>query len=75
MADRGPGIPEQALAHIFKPFFRADGNEGKAGFGLGLAGVKAIVEGHGGTIGVSNRPHGGCRFTVKFPKPFAPLIT
>ena len=72
VADRGPGIPEQALAHIFKPFFRADGNEGKAGFGLGLAGVKAIVEGHGGTIGVSNRSHGGCRFTVKFPKPFAP---
>lgn len=69
VADRGPGIPEQALPHVFKPFFRADGSGGKAGFGLGLAGVKAIVEGHGGGVSVRNRPGGGCVFTVKLPRP------
>ncbi|MBS2022779.1 MAG: GAF domain-containing protein [Deltaproteobacteria bacterium] len=52
--DTGPGIPVDVRARIFQPFFTTKAT----GTGLGLAVVKRIIEGHGGTIGVGNRKHG-----------------
>jgi len=58
--DNGPGVPEDLLARIAEPFFRADpARSGDGGAGLGLAIVQAIVDGHGGRLEIANRsPHG-----------------
>ena len=58
VADEGPGIAPEHLAHVFDRFYKADASrEGvSGGSGLGLSIVKAIVERHGGTIGVTSEP-------------------
>lgn len=61
--DNGPGIPTDALEHIFNPFFTTK----HKGTGLGLAIVHRIIEAHGGTITAENksdRDGGGARFTI-----------
>jgi two-component system OmpR family sensor kinase len=67
--DHGPGLPEGAGANVFDRFWRAEGGRerGKAGAGLGLAIVAAIVEAHGGTVGAANAPGGGAEFVVELP--------
>jgi two-component system phosphate regulon sensor histidine kinase PhoR len=66
--DEGVGIEAAELPHIFDPYFRA-GNRPKArGFGIGLAAVKAVVEGHGGRVEVESEPGSGSLFTVHLPK-------
>ena len=64
--DTGPGIPEDALPHIFEPFYRADPSRSQQipGSGLGLAIVKMIVEHHGGKIEVTSQPEAGSVFDV-----------
>lgn len=64
VTDAGPGIEPDQRAAIFEPF--RSGAVAGAG-GIGLAICKAIVEGHGGTIAVSDNPAGGARFTVILP--------
>jgi two-component system phosphate regulon sensor histidine kinase PhoR len=66
--DEGAGIDNSDLPFIFDSFFRGDGAGEKAGFGLGLAGVKAIVEGHGGRVFVDSEVGKGSVFTVVLPK-------
>ena len=66
VADRGPGIPPEAEARIFEPFFRIR-REGPAGTGLGLAVAKGLVEAHGGTITARNRDGGGASFRFTLP--------
>lgn len=62
--DRGPGIPLEARAQIFEPFVT-----GRAkGTGLGLAIVRRIVDEHGGTIEVHDRPGGGAIFSIQLPR-------
>ncbi len=61
--DRGHGIPENARASIFRPFFTTK----VQGTGLGLASARAIVEGHEGTIGFEDASGGGTRFWFKLP--------
>jgi two-component system, NtrC family, nitrogen regulation sensor histidine kinase NtrY len=64
--DDGPGIPEDALARVFDPYFttKADGT------GLGLAIVKKIVVEHNGVIDAGESPSlGGARFVVHLPGP------
>ncbi len=66
VADRGTGIPESEQENIFFRFVRLDHHH-EEGVGLGLAVVKAIVEGHGGQVGVQPRPGGGTIFWLKIP--------
>ena len=63
--DSGPGIPEERLASIFKPFFSS--KLGRGGTGLGLAITYNIVRRHGGEILARNVDGGGAEFTVGLP--------
>jgi signal transduction histidine kinase len=63
--DRGPGITEEERELIFRRFWRRDRNQ-PGSTGLGLSIVQRIVELHGATITVENRPSGGARFSIHF---------
>lgn len=66
--DEGPGIPAAELPYIFEKFYRGKSQMSRtSGTGLGLAGARAIVEGHGGVIAAANRPEGGAELTVILP--------
>jgi len=69
ISDRGPGIPDSELEHIFYPFAESS-NTGKStggrGFGLTIAGN--IAKSHGGDITAENRPGGGAVFILRLPK-------
>ena len=69
VADRGSGIPEDALQKIFQMFYTTAKNEtsGKRGIGLGLSICQSIVEAHGGTIYARNRETGGAEFIFTLP--------
>lgn len=62
--DEGPGIPDDALQHIFEKFYQADSSHKQEGNGLGLALVHQILHLERGSIRAENLPEGGCRFTV-----------
>jgi two-component system sensor histidine kinase BaeS len=67
--DGGPGIPPEALEHIFERFYRADRARSRAegGSGLGLAIAKELAEMHGGTLNAANAPEGGAIFILSLP--------
>ncbi|MGY5143640.1 MAG: two-component system sensor histidine kinase NtrB [Candidatus Nitrosopumilus sp. bin_32a] len=58
--DSGPGISDENLSKIFEPMFTTK----TTGTGLGLVICKSIVEQHGGSISVSNKP---TTFTIRLP--------
>jgi signal transduction histidine kinase len=65
VADRGGGISRESREKIFESFY----SEGAArGTGLGLAVVRQIVEGHGGTVEPREREGGGTVFALRFPE-------
>jgi signal transduction histidine kinase len=64
--DSGPGIDPRDIDHIFDPFYRSRGANGR-GSGLGLALSREIVRRHGGVIGADNRAAGGCEIQVRLP--------
>ncbi|MAT97173.1 MAG: two-component sensor histidine kinase [Anaerolineaceae bacterium] len=64
--DRGPGLPEAELEHVFDRFFRVNA-EGISGTGLGLSIAKGIVEAHNGRIWAENRQEGGAAFSLALP--------
>lgn len=69
--DTGPGIPEAELEHIFERFYRCDSARSHAtvpGSGLGLAIASWIALAHHATLRAANRPEGGARFEVRFPR-------
>ena len=68
VTDEGIGIDPEDLPHIFDVFHRGRATSGIKGHGLGLATVKAIVEGHGGRVLVSSEPNAGATFTIFLPK-------
>lgn len=69
VTDSGPGVPEDALDKLFRPFYRIDDARGRqtGGVGLGLAITDRAVRLHGGTIRVSNRPQGGLMVEIRLP--------
>jgi two-component system sensor histidine kinase BaeS len=68
--DTGSGVAPEDLPFIFDRFYRADKSRQRGdsiASGLGLAITKAIVEAHGGTIGVESTPGAGTIFTITLP--------
>lgn len=63
ITDTGSGMSEEAMQHLFEPFWTTK----TAGTGLGLAVTYRIIEAHGGTISVENPETGGCRFIITLP--------
>jgi len=66
VADHGPGVHQEDMAHVFDRFWRAPGAP-SGGTGLGLAIARWIAERHDGRIGVANRAIGGAVFRVELP--------
>jgi two-component system sensor histidine kinase KdpD len=60
ISDEGSGVATYQADKIFEPFQRGDGSSSS---GVGLAICRAIVEAHGGLIGVDTAPGGGARFS------------
>jgi PAS domain S-box-containing protein len=70
VTDQGIGIPSEAQAHLFEPFYRAANVGGQmSGFGLGLHIVREIVERHGGRVEVESIEDQGSTFRVVLPLP------
>lgn len=68
VADHGPGVPPGHEKKIFERFHRAGGGDPHhPGAGLGLPIVRAIAEGHGGSVSVAPTPGGGATFTLLVP--------
>ncbi len=75
IADDGPGIPTEVLAHIFEPFYTTNAGpdrDGQGGTGLGLALCRRIIEQHRGRLRVESRPRYGTAFTLFLPACPAP---
>nr|NMG00197.1 sensor histidine kinase [Aromatoleum toluolicum] len=63
--DHGPGLSDEAHAHLFEPFFTT--KPAGEGLGLGLAISRTIAESYGGTLTVRNAPGGGAEFVLALP--------
>jgi signal transduction histidine kinase len=67
--DSGPGVAPELRERIFDPFYRGPAARGRrAGYGLGLAIVRAAADRQGGSIAVDTSPAGGARFRLVLPK-------
>ena len=69
VSDDGRGIPEEALAHVFDSFFRADAARSSSvpGSGLGLAICKSIAESHHGKLWLTSREGEGTHAYLYLP--------
>ena len=67
IADTGLGIPEGEVEHVWEELYRGERARGVPGSGLGLPLVRAIIEGHGGDIGLRSRPDQGTVFNLRLP--------
>ncbi len=67
--DFGPGVPEEALADLFRPFYRLGrtGDRRGDGIGLGLAITRKAVQLHGGSVEAWNAVDGGLIVEIKLP--------
>jgi signal transduction histidine kinase len=62
VTDNGSGVPERLIPHIFTPFFSTK----KQGGGIGLAMVRHLVHGNGGTVRYAKSVSAGARFVITF---------
>jgi len=67
IADRGPGMAPEDMAHLFERYYRGRAARERDGLGLGLHSTRLLVEAHGGRIHVENAPGGGATFRVELP--------
>jgi two-component system OmpR family sensor kinase len=67
VADTGPGIAPEDLAHIWEELYRSPDARAVAGSGLGLALVRAVVERHGGSVDAETRVGHGTVMRVQLP--------
>ena len=67
--DNGPGIPKEALPHLFERFYRVDKARSRetGGTGLGLSIVKQLLSLHGGSIRVESEEGRGSTFIAEIP--------
>jgi two-component system sensor histidine kinase MprB len=63
--DRGPGIEDEDLPHVFDRFYRASSARTMPGSGLGLAIVRQVAEAHGGGVVAERAEGGGTRVTIR----------
>lgn len=68
--DDGPGIPDDRLEDVFKPFHRLEQSRSRetGGTGLGMTVARSIVRAHGGDIRLINRSTGGLRVEIQLPR-------
>jgi len=69
VSDSGPGIPENSLEKVFRPFYRIDDARGRqtGGAGLGLSITARAVTLYGGSVRAANRPQGGLNVEIRLP--------
>jgi two-component system sensor histidine kinase CpxA len=67
--DHGPGVPEEALGELFRPFYRVGESRDRhsGGIGVGLAIAEQAIKLHGGNISAENHPTGGLLVTIRLP--------
>lgn len=67
--DHGPGVPQESLEELFRPFYRVgDARDRQSGgTGLGLAIAERIIRLHGGTLTASNAREGGLQVEIHLP--------
>jgi len=66
--DTGIGVSPEEQSKIWLRLYRGDRSRSQRGLGLGLSLVKAVVEAHGGTVGVTGLVGKGSEFTVRIPE-------
>lgn len=71
--DQGPGIPEDQLELVFRPYYRLEGSRSRetGGVGLGLSIARAAIRSEGAEITLQNLPQGGLRARVTLDLPAA----
>ncbi len=76
VSDTGPGIPPEALPHLFERFYRADRSRSRSegGTGLGLAIARQLAEAQGGALTAENQAGGGAVFCLTLPTQEKPKI-
>jgi two-component system OmpR family sensor kinase len=69
VADAGPGMSADQVAHVFERFYRTDASRTRAsgGVGLGLSIVSAVAEAHGGSVSAASQPGEGASFRIELP--------
>ena len=67
--DHGPGVPEEELSDIFRPFYRVakDRDRQSGGAGIGLAITERTMAVHGGSVSAANHRQGGLEITIRLP--------
>ena len=67
--DDGPGIPEESVETVFRPFRRLETSRNRetGGAGLGLTIARSVARSHGGDVILTNRPEGGLHAELVLP--------